>query len=65
MEIGFDEKNYQMNFMCGGNWWILYLFFLFLDLLYRDYVSDHKFTITTFSTTGVVSFFLDMYMIII
>ncbi|KAK4380454.1 hypothetical protein RND71_002316 [Anisodus tanguticus] len=23
------------------------------DLLYRDYVSDHKFTITTYSTTGV------------
>ncbi|KAM0040014.1 putative porin, eukaryotic type, Porin domain superfamily [Helianthus debilis subsp. tardiflorus] len=25
------------------------------DLLYRDYQGDHKFTITTFSPTGVVS----------
>nr|GEU42794.1 mitochondrial outer membrane protein porin of 34 kDa [Tanacetum cinerariifolium] len=24
------------------------------DLLYRDYQSDHKFTVTTFSPTGVM-----------
>lgn len=28
---------------------------LVTDLLYRDYVADHKFTITTYSSTGVVS----------
>jgi hypothetical protein len=29
--------------------------FLGLDLLYKDYQSDQKFTITTYSSTGVVS----------
>ncbi|CAL5380795.1 unnamed protein product [Camellia sinensis] len=28
------------------------------DLLYKDYQSDHKFTVTTYSPTGVVSFLL-------
>ncbi|KAF8378401.1 hypothetical protein HHK36_029740 [Tetracentron sinense] len=40
---------------------ILSFFFWFnllLDLLYKDYQSDHKFTITTYSSTGVVSIFL-------
>ena len=26
------------------------------DLLYKDYQSDHKFTVTTYTSTGVVSF---------
>ncbi|KAL5988574.1 hypothetical protein ACLOJK_026671 [Asimina triloba] len=25
------------------------------DLLYKDYQSDHKFTLTTYTSTGVVS----------
>lgn len=36
-----------------------FLPFLFLatDLLYKDYHSDQKFTLTTYTSTGVVSFF--------
>lgn len=34
----------------------LNLFFFYEDLLYRDYQADHKFTITTYSPTGVVSY---------
>lgn len=30
-------------------------FWFGLDLLYKDYQTDHKFTITTYSPTGVVS----------
>jgi voltage-dependent anion channel protein 2 len=36
------------------------IFFLnfskFPDLLYKDYQSDHKFTVTTYTSTGVVIF---------
>ena len=34
-----------------------FFFFEFSDLLYKDYQSDHKFTVTTYTSTGVVSFF--------
>ena len=30
-------------------------FFFELDLLYKDYQTDQKFSITTYSATGVVS----------
>lgn len=36
----------------------LFFFVLLLDLLYRDYQSDQKFTLTTYSPTGVVSDFV-------
>jgi hypothetical protein len=31
--------------------------FVVVDLLFRDYNTDQKFTLTTYSPTGVVSFF--------
>lgn len=35
-----------------------------IDLLYKDYNSDQKFTITTYSPTGVVSFFFNLYFLL-
>lgn len=36
-----------------------------IDLLYKDYNSDQKFTITTYSPTGVVSlFFISFYFLL-
>lgn len=39
------------------------LLFFLPDLLYKDYQSDHKFTITTYSPTGVVSFLLSVSLV--
>lgn len=49
---------YVMLGFCGLIWgfeFFLVIFWLGLDLLYKDYQSDQKFTITTYSSTGVVS----------
>lgn len=32
------------------------------DLLFKDYQNDHKFTITTYTSTGVVRFYLFFYL---
>jgi hypothetical protein len=40
----------------GFSWFIdLLLFSLVADLLYRDYQTDHKFTLTTYTANNVVS----------
>lgn len=40
------------------------------DLLYRDYQTDHKFTLTTYTSNGVVSarvlfFFVDLLYVVL
>ena len=40
-----------------ADFFFFFFFFEFSDLLYKDYQSDHKFTVTTYTSTGVVSFF--------
>lgn len=38
----------------------MYLCVFVSDLLYKDYQGDHKFTITTYTSTGVVSLSLSL-----
>lgn len=49
-----DTRVFVLKFWIRRSWfWICLL--CDADLLYKDYQSDHKFTITTYSPTGVVS----------
>lgn len=65
-KMNFSESFFfhDYKFISGFFYFLIFvvgLIFFFLscvwivDLLYKDYQSDHKFTITTYSPTGVVS----------
>lgn len=56
-------------FCLSFEYFYLYLIIIclnaYIDLLYRDYQTDHKFSITTYSPTGVVSFFFFFFFFLI
>lgn len=50
-------RHSMLSIILFGDFNVITVFWL-SDLLYKDYQSDHKFTITTYTSTGVVSFYL-------